>query len=48
MLQGTQGQVEPNPKGDLRLRTPLSMGKNLDTKLYEWNMENYESRESNF
>lgn len=36
--------VEPNAFGEILSGSPLSIGQNLYTKLYEWNIENYESK----
>jgi hypothetical protein len=36
--------VKPNSEGEILVRSPLSIGKNSDTKLYNWKMENYEAQ----
>jgi hypothetical protein len=35
--------VEPNAEGEILVGSPVSMGKNSDTELYNWKIENYES-----
>jgi hypothetical protein len=34
--------VEPNVEGEILVGTPLSIGKNSDTEIYNWKMDNYE------
>jgi hypothetical protein len=36
--------VEPSSEGKKLVGSPLSIGKNSDTKLYNWKMENYEAQ----
>ena len=44
VIQGRNENVKLNVSGELHLGTPLFMGCNLDIEIYEWKMENYESR----
>jgi hypothetical protein len=44
IMNEQKDNVEPNVEGEILVGTPLSMGQNSDTKLYNWKIENYEAQ----
>jgi hypothetical protein len=45
VMNEKKDNIEPNSEGEILLGSPLSIGQNSDTELYNWKMENYESQE---
>lgn len=44
VLHEDNDNVEPNAYGEILISSPLTIKQNLDTELYEWQIENYESK----
>jgi hypothetical protein len=45
VINEQRDNVEPNSEGEILVGSPLSIGQNSDTELYNWKMENYEAQE---
>jgi hypothetical protein len=45
IMNEEKDNVKLNAKGEILVGSPVSMGKNSDTELYNWKIENYESHE---
>ena len=43
VIQSNEDTMEPTKDGQLHFGSPLSVGYNSDTELYNWEIENYES-----
>jgi len=43
VIQSNENTMEPTKNGELHFGSPLSIGYNLDSELYNWEIENYES-----
>jgi len=43
VIELTEDTIEPNMNGEIHLGSPLSVGYNSDSELYDWEIENYES-----
>ena len=43
VIQSTEDTIEPNLNGEIHFGSPLSVGYNSDSELYNWEIENYES-----
>ena len=43
VIQSNEDTIELNINGEIHLGSTLSIGYNLDSALYEWEIENYES-----
>lgn len=43
VIQSNEDTMEPNKNGELHFGSPLSVGYNSDSELYNWEIENYES-----
>jgi len=43
VIHSTEDTMEPNRNEELHFGSPLSVGYNSDSKLYRWEIENYES-----
>jgi hypothetical protein len=44
VMNEQKDNVEPNSEGEILVGSPLSIGQNSNTKLYNWQMENYEAQ----
>jgi hypothetical protein len=44
VMHEQKDNVEPNIEGEILVGSPLSIGQNSDTELYNWKMENYEAQ----
>ena len=43
VIQSTEDTIETNMNGEIHLGSPLSVGYNSNSELYDWEIENYES-----
>ena len=43
-IQNKEDQIEPNSYGEIQLGNQDSVGYNSDAELYDWEIENYETK----
>ena len=44
IMQNNEDTIKQNINGEIHLGSPMSIGHNSDSKLYNWKIENYESQ----